>query len=141
MFLGEFTHNIDDKGRLTIPARFRGELAAGLVVTRGFDHNLMVYPKDEWEPVAEKIKGMPLTNPRARRLRWRIFSQAANLTPDRQGRILLPQELRDAVGIEGEAVIVGMYNYVEIWSVPAWDEVREIIENEDDAEQWADLPL
>src|SRR5690606_35225685 len=108
----QYTHNIDDKGRLTIPARFRGELAAGLVVTCGFDRNLMVFPMSEWEKLAEKISAQPLSNESVREFRRRVFSQAVDLEPDRQGRILLPQTLRDFAGIDGEAVIAGNYNYV-----------------------------
>lgn len=140
MFLGQYTHNIDDKGRLTIPARFRGELAAGLVVTCGFDRNLMVFPMSEWEKLAEKISAQPLSNESVREFRRRVFSQAVDLEPDRQGRILLPQNLRNFAGIDGEAVIAGMYDYVEIWSTSAWDAVRENIDNSD-TQRWADLGI
>ncbi len=140
MFLGQYTHNIDDKGRLTIPARFRGELAAGLVVTCGFDRNLMVFPMSEWEKLAEKISAQPLSNESVREFRRRVFSQAVDLEPDRQGRILLPQTLRDFAGIDGEAVIAGNYNYVEIWGTSAWNSVRENIDS-NDTQRWADLGI
>ncbi len=141
MFLGEYTHTIDDKGRLTIPAKFRGELAAGLVVTRGFDRNLMVYPMSEWENLAQEIMTKPLTDSRTRDFRRRVFSGAADLEPDRQGRILVPPYLREFADINGEVVIVGMYNYIEIWSTDAWQAVREAIENSDDAARWQDLGI
>jgi len=141
MFLGEYTHNIDDKGRLTIPARFRGQLAAGLVVTCGFDQNLMVYPMSEWTKLAEKILAQPISSERVRELRRRVFTQAADLTPDRQGRILIPQKLREFAVVEGEALIAGMYNYVEIWNVGTWQAVNESAANGDSAERWAELGI
>ena len=141
MFLGEYTHTIDDKGRLTIPAKFRGELAAGLVVTRGFDNNLMVYSLSEWEKLAEEILSRPLAETRMREFRRRVFSGAVDLEPDRQGRILIPPYLREFAEIEGEVVIAGMFNYIEIWSAGQWTAVREQIENNDDTARWADLGI
>lgn len=141
MFLGEYTHSIDDKGRLTIPARFRGELAAGLVATYGFDRNIMVYPISEWTKLAEKIASQPVSRESVRDLRRRVFSQAIDLSPDRQGRILVPPQLREFAGIGGEAVIVGVYNFVEIWSVESWKAKREAIDSESDGERWADLGI
>jgi len=141
MFLGEFTHTIDNKGRLTIPAKFRGLLAAGLVVTRGFDQNLMLYPLDEWGKLAENISERPLADKDMRDFRRRVFSGAADLLPDRQGRILLPQYLRDFAGIDGEVVINGMFNYLEIWASAAWQTVRESIEDDSDVARWEDLGI
>lgn len=141
MFLGEYTHTIDDKGRLTIPAKFRGELAAGMVVTRGFDNNLMVYPLSEWEKLAAEILSRPLAEARMREFRRRVFSGAVDVEPDRQGRILIPPYLRDFAHIEGEVVVVGMFNYIEVWSTAEWTAVREQIENNDDTARWADLGI
>lgn len=141
MFLGEYTHTIDDKGRVTIPAKFRGELAAGLVVTRGFDQNLMVFTANEWEALAEKIAARPFSDESVRAFRRRVFSGAVDLTPDRQGRIVLPQYLRDFAAIDDEVVIAGMFNYVELWSTEAWQEVRESIEDNNDATRWEDLGI
>ena len=89
MFLGEFRHTIDEKGRLTIPAKYRGLLANGMVVTRGFDRNLMAFSLEGWEELAERIKSLPISDPSAREFRRRVFSGAINLVPDRQGRMLL----------------------------------------------------
>lgn len=141
MFLGEFTHNIDDKGRLTIPARYRGELAAGLVVTRGFDQNLMLFALDEWQNLATRIAERPLSDEGVRAFRRRVFSGAVDLTPDRQGRILLPQYLRDFADIDGEVVIAGNFNYLEIWSTNAWEAVRTAIETNNDADRWEALGI
>lgn len=141
MFLGEYTHTIDDKGRLTIPAKFRGELAAGLVVTRGFDQNLMIFPLDGWQELAERILSRPLGDEDVRAFRRRVFSGAVDLSPDRQGRIVLPPYLRDFAGIDGEVVVAGMYNNIEVWSVEAWGTVRDSIENSGDTSRWDDLGI
>jgi len=141
MFLGEYTHTIDDKGRLTVPAKFRGDLAAGLVVTRGFDTNLMVFPIAGWEELAEKIAAKPLSDPSARAFRRRVFSGAVDLAPDRQGRILLPVNLRSFAELNSDAVIIGMYSYLEIWNVDAWQPVRDEIESGDEIARWENLGI
>lgn len=141
MFLGEYTHNIDDKGRITIPAKFRGMLAAGLVVTRGFDQNLMLFPMDGWEEMAQRIAERPLSDEDVRAFRRRVFSGAIDLVPDRQGRIIVPPYLRDFAGIDGAVVIAGMFNYVELWSSEAWVGVRQSIESNEDAARWEDIGI
>ncbi len=141
MFLGEYTHNIDSKGRLTIPAKFRGELAAGLVVTRGFDRNLMIFPLNGWQELARKIGERPLSDESVRAFRRRVFSGAVDLTPDRVGRILLPPYLREFAGIGSEVVVAGLFNYVELWDPAAWAAVRESIESNDDTARWEDLGI
>lgn len=139
MFLGEFTHTIDNKGRLTIPAKFRGELAAGLVVTRGFDQNLMLFTLEGWQELADRIAQRPLADEDVRAFRRRVFSGAVDLEPDRQGRILLPPYLREFAAIDGDVIIAGMYNYVELWSATAWEAVRASINDSSDAARWEDL--
>jgi len=145
MFLGEFAHTIDTKGRLTIPAKFRGLVATGLVVTRGFDQNLMLYPMDEWEALAARIAQRPLSDTDMRAFRRRVFSPnsrrtgAADLVPDRQGRVIIPPYLREFAGIDKEVVIAGMFNYLEVWSSASWTAVRDSIEA--DTTGWADLGI
>ncbi len=141
MFLGEYTHTIDSKGRITIPAKFRNLLAAGLVVTRGFDQNLMLFPMDGWQELAERIAQRPLSDEDVRAFRRRVFSGAVDLVPDRQGRILLPPYLREFAQIESDVVISGMFNYLELWSTEAWNDVREAIESDGDAARWEDLGI
>ena len=94
MFFGEFEHSIDEKGRMTIPAKFRGELAAGLVVTKGIDPCLWLYPLDSWGQLAEEINTLPRTDPKAREFRRQMFGGASDATPDKQGRVNLPPYLR-----------------------------------------------
>lgn len=136
MFLGEYSHTIDDKGRLTIPAKYRGELAAGLVVTRGFDENLIIFALDGWKELSERIMSQPLGTDEIRNLRRRLFAGATDVTSDKQGRIVLPSYLREFAGIEGEVVIAGMFDYVEVWSADAWLNIRQRIENNNDARRW-----
>lgn len=141
MFLGEYTHSIDEKGRLTIPAKFRGRLASGLVVTRGLDRNLLVFTMDGWEELAQRITQRPISDRSARAFSRRVFSGAVDLVPDRQGRILLPTPLREFANLVDEAVIIGMYNYAEIWNADSWNPVRADFENDDDIERWENLGI
>lgn len=141
MFLGEFTHTIDDKGRLTIPAKFRGVLAPGLVVTRGFDQNLMLFTLEVWQELADKIAQRPLSDEDVRAFRRRVFSGAIDLEPDRQGRILLPPYLRDFAAIENDVVVAGMYSYIELWSAASWETIRASIDDSSDAARWEDLGI
>lgn len=123
MFLGEYTHNLDDKGRLTVPAKFREQLAAGLIVTRNpADRCLLVMPKAEWEIVAAKISALPLTDSKSALLRRAIFSAAEDLLPDKQGRILISQRLREYAQIESDIVIAGVDKFIELWKPANWQE-------------------
>lgn len=123
MFLGEYTHTLDAKGRLTIPAKYRNELAAGLVVTRNpVDKCLLLFPQGEWERLAEKVSALPLTDPRSAAFRRAFFSAAEDLQPDGQGRILLSQRLRDYANIATDVVVAGMNKFVELWNPAAWEE-------------------
>jgi len=142
MFLGEFVHTIDDKGRLTIPARFRADLEAGLVVTRGIDRCLAIYPIDEWKSLAEQVSALPVTERRARSFRRLVFASASDAVPDKQGRILIPPHLRDYAKLDGEAVITGLNTYIEVWNTGSWDEERERVEGYDvNIEEWAALGI
>lgn len=123
MFLGEFTHGLDSKGRLTIPAKFREHLEQGLVATRSpMERCLLVYPMSEWERIAAKVSALPLTDPRSAQLRRAFFSAAEDLTPDKQGRILISQRLRDFAHIETDVIVAGVNIFVELWQPTLWDE-------------------
>lgn len=125
MFLGEYDHSVDTKGRMAIPAKFREELAEGLVVTRGFDQNLLVYPLSAWREVAARVNALPMGQPATRNLRRLLFASAADLELDKQGRILLPANLREYAGIGTEAIVAGMDSFLEIWSKDRWQAVIE----------------
>jgi MraZ protein len=116
-------------------------LAAGLVVTRGFDQNLMVFPLDGWQELAGRIVDRPLGDTDVRVFRRRVFSGAVDLAPDRQGRIIIPPYLRDFANINDEVVVAGMYNYVEVWDIGAWQAVRETIVNNNDVARWDALGI
>jgi MraZ protein len=122
MFLGEFEHSIDEKGRITIPAKFRGRLAAGMVITKGIDNCLWLYPMDGWDNLADKVSTLPLTDPGAREFSRQVFGGAADAVPDRQGRVNLPPYLREYANIDKQAVIIGLHDHCEIWNADYWRE-------------------
>ncbi|MFM8322740.1 MAG: division/cell wall cluster transcriptional repressor MraZ [Chloroflexota bacterium] len=122
MFLGRFQHSIDDKGRLTVPARFRDQLALeGGYVMQGFDRNLMVLTSAHFEVLSRQISAMSMTDPDARQLRRLLFSTSERVEIDRAGRILLPQFLRQLAGLDGMVLVVGLGDYFEIWAPESWE--------------------
>lgn len=131
MFLGEFAQSADAKGRVFIPARLRDELGEGFVVTRGFDRCLCVYPKTEWEIFAAKIDTFPTVQ--ARKVRRFIFSAASDPKLDSQGRVLIPQNLREYAGIEKDIVVIGVGSYIEIWAQSEWDK-EKLLESSEEIE-------
>lgn len=130
MFLGRFEHNLDSKGRLALPARYRDRLAEGVVVTRGFDPCLLIYPMTAWEPLAERVSALSISDPDVRRLRRMLFAEATDLQLDRQGRILIPSELREYAGIEREGVVVGMHTFIEVWNPDEWGSQRDALDRD-----------
>jgi MraZ protein len=142
MFLGEFSHTIDEKGRLTIPAKFRSDLTDGLVITRGIDRCLALYPLEEWQQLADRVSDLPVTNRRARAFRRLVFAAASYVVPDSQGRVLIPPRLRAYAQLDGEVVVTGLDNYVEIWNPGLWDDERDQVEGDGvDVEEWATLGI
>ncbi|MDD2573444.1 MAG: division/cell wall cluster transcriptional repressor MraZ [Bacillota bacterium] len=121
MFIGEFQHSLDSKGRLIIPSKLREGLGEKFVLTKGLDNCLFVYPHSEWHNFEEKLKTLPLTSRDARAFVRFFFSGATECELDKQGRILLPANLREHSGIEKDAVIIGVSTRVEIWSVEEWN--------------------
>jgi len=143
MFLGEFFHTIDDKGRLTLPSKWRTDLGHGVVVTRGVDKCLFVFTSPDFEKLAERIAALPMTQVEAREFSRHFFSGAADVELDKQGRILIPQNLREYAGLNGEVIVVGVNQRAEIWSAKAWPEVRSSFESHamSNADQWARLGI
>jgi MraZ protein len=141
VFLGRHNHNLDAKGRLALPARFRDKLAEGVVITRGFDPCLLVYPLDAWLPLAEKVAALSISDPDVRKLRRMLFADAVDVQLDAQGRVLIPSGLREYAGIEREAVVVGVHTFIEIWTPATWDYQSESIDRDGStvAERLADL--
>jgi len=135
MFLGQFQHNLDDKGRLMIPARYRDLLAAGAFITQGFDKCLMVMTDDYFKQVYDRINNMNLADSTARMLRRLILSNAYPVEVDKVGRILVPQNLRQFLGIEsGELKVAGQGDYFEVWTPAEWkmqmDNLQDVEANE-----------
>ncbi|MBI3764532.1 MAG: division/cell wall cluster transcriptional repressor MraZ [Chloroflexi bacterium] len=144
MFTGEHAHSIDDKGRLTIPARFRAALAEGCYISRGFGHinHLLIYAKADFEAVAAKADKFSLTDPKSLDLWLWFYGQALEDVPDGQGRIMVPQFLREHAGLNGEVRIVGIGRYIAVWSGAAWAEKqKDLNDPAKTAERFASLDL
>lgn len=125
MFMGEYQHTVDPKGRLFMPARFRETLGERFVATKGLDGCLFVYPPEEWKRLEEKLKALPFTKADARSFQRFFFSGATECEVDKQGRILIPGHLREYAALEKEVVVIGVSTRVEIWSQERWREYNE----------------
>ncbi|MBM7659465.1 MraZ protein [Bacillus mesophilus] len=134
MFMGEYHHNIDTKGRIIVPSKFRDGLGTTFILTRGLDKCLFGYPLDEWKTLEEKLKSLPLTKKDARSFTRFFFSGAIECEVDKQGRINISAPLLQYAGLEKECVVIGVSNRVEIWSKSGWEEVFS-----DSEESFADI--
>jgi MraZ protein len=144
MFLGEYTHTLDNKGRLTVPAKFRDQLAAGLVVTRNpLDQCLLLMPMPEWMALSARMKELPLANRQSAQLRRILFSAAEDLKPDKQGRILVSPRLRQYAHVGAEVMVVGMDNYLELWDPLHWNDqvIKQLEDGELDDELFSALGI
>ena len=142
MFLGQYRHALDNKGRMIVPARFRDLLNGTIYLTQGFDQNLRVMPKDAFELVYQRVTEMSSTNPTARQLRRLIFSTAQQVSIDSNGRILIPKYLREVADITTEAIVVGVGEALEIWSPAAWERQNQLLQDaESNAERFAALDI
>lgn len=141
MFMGEYNHTVDTKGRLIVPSKFRDQLGDEFVVTKGLDGCLFVYPQNEWENIEEKFRNVPLTTKDARKFARFFFAGAASCEVDKQGRILLPAVLREYAGIEKDVVSVGVFNRVEIWDKDKWQDSNSYDDMDEVAEHMAELGL
>ena len=120
MFIGEYSHNIDNKGRLNLPAKFRRDIRQGVVVTRGLDRCLFVYTRDEWELLAEKLAKLPLSHKKSRAFARLMLAGAWDAELDSQGRIMLPEYLRNYAHLNKHVTVAGLYNRLEIWDEEKW---------------------
>jgi len=136
MLMGEYLHTVDSKGRLIIPAKFREGLGERFVVTKGLDNCLFVYPSDEWDGLEKKLKSLPFTNKDARAFVRFFFSGATECDLDKQGRVVLPANLRNYAKLEKEVVVIGVSSRVEIWSKDVWEQYS--MEAESDYEEIAE---
>lgn len=121
MFMGEHLHSIDTKGRLILPAKFREGLGDTFIATKGLDNCLFVYTKEEWAILENKLKQLPLAKPEARAFVRFFFAGAAELECDKQGRVLIPNTLREYAKLDKDVVVLGVSTRIEIWSKEAWD--------------------
>lgn len=127
MLMGEYLHTMDAKGRIILPVKFREELGEGCIITKGLDHCLFLYGMREWGILEAKLKQLPLSKPEARAFVRFFFSGAMQVECDKQGRFLVPPNLRDYAALDKEAVLIGVSNRVEIWSKSEWDAYNEKI--------------
>ncbi len=144
MFLGQYTYTLDGKGRVTIPAAFRKALdGEKVVVTRGLDRCLTLYPLGVWQEIAAKVNALPITDPKGRALRRLLFADAVDATLDRQGRLLLPERLRDYAELERDIVIVGLDRFIELWEPQRWEEenARQMALMDEDPSLWDNLQI
>lgn len=141
MFIGEYQHAVDDKGRVAIPVKFRKSLDEGVVVTRGIDQHLYLYPLGEWAGLAAKLAKLPINQANSRAFSRHMLGGATEAEIDSQGRILIPEFLREHAGIGNQAVLVGLYDRIEIWSEERWREYKAKTEKntESIAEQLGEL--
>ena len=141
--MSEYNHTLDTKGRLIIPAKFREVLGEEFVISKGMDGCLFVYANDDWNAFEQKLTSLPLINKEARQFARFFLAGAATVEVDKQGRILVPGNLRDFAGLEKDVVLVGVASRIEIWSKAKWDGITEDEDEamEDIAERMADLGL
>lgn len=135
MFLGEFQHSLDAKGRVILPAKFRDQLATGAFVAKGGDRCLFVYTAEEFKKVATEVREQSKQDVKRRQAARSFFAGAAEIVPDRQGRVAIPQQLREFAGLERDVVVAGVYSRIEIWDAARW---RELERQGDDALTTAD---
>ncbi len=124
MFIGEYQHNLDEKGRLAVPAKFRQLLTKGAVVTKGLDNCLFVYTKTEWAKLAEKLAQLPISKANTRAFGRLMLAGAMELEIDKQGRVVLPDYLRKYAGLTKKTIVAGLYNRIEIWNEEAWEKYK-----------------
>lgn len=143
MFIGEFNHSIDTKGRINIPSKFREKLGEVFYITKGLDDCLFVFPEDEWRVFENKLKTLPLTNKEARAFVRLFFAGATDVTFDKQGRITIPQTLREHAKILKDATVIGVGTRLEIWSQDNWEKYNnpDNLSYDDIAEHMADLGI
>ncbi len=128
MLTGQYSHNLDPKGRISFPARLREELGERFMVTRGLDNCLFVYSMEEWELLAAKLRELPIS--KSAPLNGFFFSGVAEVEPDKQGRVLLPAHLREYAGLEKDVTIAGVFNRAEIWDTARWEQNNALLTSE-----------
>lgn len=140
MFMGEYNHTIDAKGRLIVPAKFREQLGEAFVITNGNDGCLNIYTREDWETFLEKLQLLP-NNGDSRKLKRKLVAQANDVELDKQGRILVPPALREHAGLCKDVVLAGVIDKIEVWDKDRWEEQADVSDIDDIAERLADIGL
>ncbi|MCC6638973.1 division/cell wall cluster transcriptional repressor MraZ [Candidatus Falkowbacteria bacterium] len=130
MFIGEYKHTVDDKGRLALPSKFKSSLLKGAVVTRGLDNCLYVYTLVEWEKLAIKLAALPISKQNTRAFARLMLAGAMDVSLDKQGRIILPEYLREYAKLQKRVVITGLYSHLEIWDEKSWESYKKATEKD-----------
>ena len=143
MFLGEFKHNIDNKGRVAIPVKFRTKLEGGAILTRGLDHCLFLLPQREWDALVEKLMRLPIAQAGSRAFVRLMLSGASDVEFDVQGRVLVPEHLRTYARLTKRVTVTGLYNRIELWDDGEWKKYKTKTEQESDeiAEKLGELGI
>ncbi len=143
MLLGEYTHSIDQKGRVAVPAKFRSKISSGAILTRGLDNCLFLFGEKEWQALAEKLIALPLAQANSRAFTRLMLAGAMDVEIDTQGRILVPEYLRTYAGLGKQVVIAGLYNRIELWDAEAWAKYKQKTESQSQeiAEKLSDLGI
>lgn len=143
MFIGEYNHNLDEKGRLAIPVKFREELKGGAVVTKGLDGCLFLYTISEWKILAEKLSHLPISQANTRAFARLMLAGAMDVSLDKQGRVIVPDYLRKYVNLSKKVIINGLYNRLEIWDEDTWEEYKKKTEadSKEIAEQLGEIGI
>jgi len=143
MLLGEYKHNLDTKGRLAVPAKFRGDLTGGAIITRGLDRSLFIFTMTEWDVLVRKLTSLPLAQANSRAFVRLMLSGASDVRLDVQGRILIPDYLREYAGLKKQAVVAGLYSRIEVWDAETWKQYKSKTEAASDeiAEKLGELGI
>jgi MraZ protein len=143
MFIGEYAHSLDQKGRVAIPAKCRPQLATGCVITRGLDGCLFIYSEEEWNKIAKKLSQLPLSQSDARAFARLMLAGAMQLDIDKQGRIVIPSYLREYASLKSNIIITGLANRLELWEESVWKNYKNSFEKDsaDIAEHLGDLGI
>ncbi len=143
MFIGEFQHNLDVKGRMAIPVKFRQKLTGGAIITRGLDHCLFVFTNNDWEVLAQKLIALPLSQANSRAFVRLMLAGASDVELDKQGRILIPDYLREYASFKKQVIVAGLYNRIEIWDNEIWKQYKSKTESASDeiAEKLSELGI
>ncbi len=141
MFIGEYSHTIDAKGRMSIPAKFRADLGEIFYLTKGLDKCIFAFPQNEWEGYKEKVRDFPLSKKNARAFERKFLAGAMECSLDKQGRVNVAQSLRSHAGIVKDVVVIGVGSRIEIWCANAWEEYNNNLDYEDIAEQMEELGI